>query len=247
LALLTLLMPLSGWALSCAGLRDEFYIRCESNTCVGEFSAIQVAGARTCGRRVVVEAIATNSLNALAAQVKRRYPDEAINGLYQLSFTRRFHSDAFVSTDHWQHMLQNNTLNGFTLWVEKLPANTDVQKLREQWQAQASDDARAAWFYWLLQICSVLFALGVIYKTTMRFIQSVKAFFDKKSKKLNIIKPLAWQVLLFFVVAPMTLVLIVEVWFVIFTIPLLLLVWVYEAYLYLALSRTKGERKILNT
>ncbi|WP_146204264.1 hypothetical protein, partial [Massilia glaciei] len=184
-------------ALSCYGLKDDFFIKCHGRACSGEFRAKEVHSFGACARRVIVEPVPEGVIAVLAVQVKNATSSDMENGVYQVSLVHRFYGSLPETASELTEAFKGEGLRVPKINVEKIDSRADLHVIKSGWETQETQQLLRAILYWTIEVSILLGGLFVIVKTFRRFRRSVTSYFDKSAKRLNIAGPLLLQAALF--------------------------------------------------
>jgi hypothetical protein len=237
-----LLFHTSGFALSCTGLNDHFFISCVAGSCKGEFRAQEVHSGGACGRRSIIEPFPDNAIDILTDQMRRAVSTEAMIGIFQVTLTYRFYGKQPSSADDLKRAFDADDYDKPRIQVQKIENDFDIDKLRQEWESRANRELYRTVLYWTIEVISMLVALFLTYKSTALYRQRLLAYLTKTESHLHVLGPLSLQVALF-IVGMISLDSVTGLAMIKLIAPIILMIWIYEFIIYV-LYRIKYAKMI---
>ena len=229
LGLSGVLAPTSAHALSCAPMEESNFMTCEKGACSPVFRAKQIRIGDACRRRLVIDAVPPSAVKPLVTLLQRRAGPEP-SGVYQISLWHRW---APVKATEVESFLKNEATR---IYVDRLTTDhSAISDLRDRWQSRANWELfwESVWHALDLGILTVL--LWVLYRSVLRYVHAIRSFFLRTQPARELWKPLLIQLMLFilgYIFAAFNFFIALSFQIMILA-PAVLLVWLFEAGMYL--------------
>jgi hypothetical protein len=178
LAFLVALLAAStpAYALSCAPLKDFYFITCEKGACSSAFRAKQIRTENSCSRRFVVESFPEWAVDSLVPIVGKT-ADLNISSIYQISF---WHSSG--APENATELASDITDNGDKIQVERLSTfqdHSEISALWTQWQNRADQELLWERASNAVDFGTLAVLLWILYRSASSHIQGLEAFFSR--------------------------------------------------------------------
>lgn len=233
-----------GYALSCIGLNDHFYLKCTAGDCKGEFRAKEIHSAGACGRRTVVESLPDDYVRVLTNRVRQLSEAEHKDGLVQVTLIHRFYGSLPATAEELALSFTKDEFRVPRIQVQKLDESVSISDVKNGWGDKAKKELMSTVLYQLADWGILISALILVLKTTANYRCSLLAHFQKEKVKPSVCKPVVLQAGLFSIAA-IFLLSMMDFILVGLVAPLILLLWIFEALMFLA-YRLKFLRRVEN-
>jgi hypothetical protein len=212
-------------ALSCVGVSDRFFVKCSESQCAVTFRARDVPAPGACARRTLVESPTPET----SSVVLNRVSNEVSSGMYEVTLVHRYYGKPPVSGEELAGAFNAHVLRAPRVTVRQLAADTNLDELRDEWTSSAHRSMLKLVGYWSIEVLLLAAGLFAVYRTTSNYRKRLRGVLPGR-----LATPVGVQVGLFVLAVlslsdPMWPILIV------FVVPILLVVWLYELTMYLIL------------
>lgn len=233
LVVLCSLAPPSANALSCYGLSDKFFLRCDPQQCTSAFRAREVGAAGACARRVIVESVPGDVQSVVLRRLDRPLPV----GIYEVTLVRRYYGTPPVTATELESAFDAQQFRAPRLSVKELDGGTSLDQLQQEWVSQQRWALARTIGWWTIELLILGAGLAAVYLTTRIY---RRRLIDVQPGSLLV--PISVQVAVF-VVALASLGFFSLPALVGLVAPVVLIIWLYEAVAYV---RWRVARKRAN-
>lgn len=217
------------FALSCYGLEDRFFLECEARECQVAFRARDIATGG-CGRRTLVGDTSTD----VSAAIAKQYAGSLGPGKFEVKLTHRYYGSPPESGVELSRALAGGELRAPRSSVARLSEQTQMSQLRTDWDGRARSSLLSHIANWVLEIALLVLGLLATLRTMWTYRRRLTGQVPGR-----VLSPLAWQFGLFVLAALVLVSSPTGPFLVGLVAPILLLVWVWEAGMFVWLSQRR--------
>lgn len=214
--------PSSVNALSCYGLNDRFFLRCNSLQCTAEFRAREIGTLGACARRVIVESPTADVQSA----VLQRLGDSMPVGIYEVTFVHRYYGTPPVTGTEMVDAFSEHQLRAPRLAIKELDEGTNLEQLRREWVSQEHLGLARMVGFWTIELSVLGAGLAVACLSTFAYRRRLIGV-----QAGRLLGPIAVQIAVFLVavasIGSFSVPALVGL-----VAPILLVIWLYEAIAY---------------
>lgn len=165
LVVLCSLAPSSVRALSCYGLSDKFFFRCDAQQCTSEFRAREVGAAGACARRLIVESVPAG----VQSVVLQRLDRPLLVGIYEITLVHRYYGTPPVTATELANAFDEQQFRAPRLSVKELDDGTNLDQLRKEWVSQERWGLVRMIGWWTIELLVLGAALTIAFLTARTY------------------------------------------------------------------------------